>query len=110
MVTTAPSTSEGVGIALNSNDDDINATGTVSVTLTSTADEETNSFKVADGETETFTAKIVVVNGTGGGLDAASVRAILTGVGFADTDSAASDSVFTANVTDIKTDYGYIAN
>ncbi len=110
LVTTAPSTSEGVGIALNSNDDDINATGTVSVTLTSTADEETNSFKVADGETETFTAKIVVVNGTGGGLDAASVRAILTGVGFADTDSAASDSVFTANVTDIKTDYGYIAN
>ncbi len=110
LVTTAPSTSQGVGIALNSNDSDINATGTKSVTLTSTANEETNSFKVVEGETETFTAKVVVTNGTGGGLDAASVRAILTGVGFADTDSATSDQVFTSNITDIKTDYGYIAN
>jgi peptidoglycan hydrolase-like protein with peptidoglycan-binding domain len=112
LVLTAPTAAQGVGIAINSNDSDINATGTKSVTLTSTADEETNSFKVEEGETETFTAQVVVTNGSGGGLDAASVRAILTGVGFAATDSSSNGdyTVFTSNVTDIKTDYGYIAN
>lgn len=102
-------TAHGVIVHVQSADTQI-ASATPSVTLTSTANEETNSFKVEQGESETFTLKVVVSNFGAGDLDAASARAILQGVNFADTDSATGDSIFTANVTDIKTDYGYIAD
>jgi len=102
---------DGVIVHVQSSDSDI-ASSTPSVTLTSTADEESNSFKVKEGSgnTETFTLKVVVSNFGTGDLDNANVRAILQGVNFADTNSATGDFIFTSNVTDIKTDYGYIAD
>lgn len=99
-----------VGVHVQSSDTDLNSVTHVSSALSSTADEKTNSFEVKEGQTETFTLTVTVANAATSTLDGANVRAVLAGVGFADTDSTTSDQMFTSNITDIKTDYAYIAN
>ncbi|MFT7557379.1 MAG: peptidoglycan hydrolase-like protein with peptidoglycan-binding domain [Planctomycetota bacterium] len=106
--TVAPTTAQGVGYH-------IQMTGgtatTPSATLTSTADEKVFSFLVEEGNSETFTLKVTVPNAATSLLDAQSVRSILTGIGFATTDSVTSTSVFTSSLTeDYKTGYAYIAD
>lgn len=105
---TAPTTAEGVGYGLQYTGIAADANTVTATTLTSTADEETNSFRVRDGEEETFTLKVVVQNDGTPDL-AGSYRAILSGINFASTDSATGDSVYTSNlVSDYKTDYAVI--
>ncbi len=102
-----PTTGDGVLVHLQSADTDLTA---VTPVISSTATEETNSFLVKEGDTETFTIKATVANSATSTLDNAAVRMILAGVNFGDTDSATGDYVFTSSVSDIKTDYEVIVN
>ena len=99
-----------VGAHVQSSDGDLNSVTHVSSVISSTASEGTNAFEVQEGETETFTLTVTVQNAATSTLDNANVRLVLAGVGFAGTDSATSEQMFTSNITDIKTDYGFIAN
>lgn len=111
---TAPTNAQGVGVHLQSADAQLTTAKGLPI-LSSTADEETNSYKVNEGSTETFTLKVNVDNAiaTAGDLDGAQVRAILTGVGFAASDSATNGdyTVYTSNLQDdFKTAYATIAD
>ncbi len=107
---TAPSTVQGVGYGIQYNGVAADATTVTSTTLTSTADEETNSFKVDEGSSETFTLKVIVQNDGTPDLSG-SYRAILGGINFGDSDSATGDFVFTSNlVQDYKTAYSVIVD
>ena len=105
---TTPTTSQGVGYGIQYTGTAPDATTVTATTLTSTADEETNSFMINEGDTETFTLKVVVTNDGTPDLNG-SVRAILAGINFGDTDSATGDSVYTSNlVNDYKTGYAVV--
>ena len=126
---TAPTAAEGVGLHLQSSDAQL-AVGKGIAILTSSADEEaytptgtdatddayTSLFKVNDGSSETFTAKVNVDNSiaTAGDLDGAQVRAILTGVTFSsgtNVITTAGTLVYTSNLQDdFKTPYATIAD
>jgi hypothetical protein len=110
VVTTAPSTVQGVGFSLQYAGTSPSTTESGSTTLTSTADEETNSFLVEKDTEETFTLKAVVTNDGTPDLSGTSVRAILTGLGWGSADSATAESVYTFNLTDYKTGYAIIAD
>ena len=104
----APTTAEGVGYAVDTAGTDADATTVTATSISSTADEETASFLVIKDTTETFTLKVVVTNDGIPDLSG-SYRAILTGVNFADTDTATGDAVYTLNLqNDFKTGYGII--
>jgi peptidoglycan hydrolase-like protein with peptidoglycan-binding domain len=108
--TTAPSTVQGVGYHVQYTGTSPSTTESGATTLTSTADEKTNSFEVLEGQTETFTLKVVIANDGTPDLSGTNVRAILAGLGFASSDSATADSVYTFNLSDYKTDYAIIAD
>ena len=107
---TAPSTASGVAFHVQSADTGLLLAHLSGSTLTSTADEETNSFKVVEGATETFTLKVIVTNASGA-LDSASVRALLAGINFGNSDSATGDYVYTSDLANtFKTNYATIAD
>lgn len=108
--TTAPTTGQGVGYHIQYAGTDPSTTETGATTLTSTAEEKTNSFLVPKGQTKTFTLKVIVTNDGTPDLSGTNVRALLAGVGFADTDSATADFVYTFNLGDYKTDFAVIAD
>lgn len=108
--TTAPTTTEGVGYHVQYTGTAPDASTVTSTSLTSTAEEETNSFLVEDGQTETFTLKVVVSNDGAPDLTGTSARAILAGIGFGDSDSATADSVYSFDLSDFKTEYEIIAD
>lgn len=110
-VVTAPTTAEGVGFHIQMT---AGTATTPTATLSSTADEDASgvTFKVNEGDTETFTLQIIVPN-TSGNLDDDSVRAILAGIGWDDADdnNTTADAVYTLNLTqDYKTAYGHIVD
>ena len=108
---TAPTTASGVAFHVQSADTGLTIAYLAGSTLTSTATEETNSFKVVEGATETFTLKVIVTNVATSVLDSASVRAILAGINFGNSDSATGDLVYTSDLTDtFKTPYATIAD
>ena len=79
------------------------ATSTVNAVLSSTADEESNEFKVNDGETETFT---LTVTFTPGDNDVnKSYRLELLGVIYAETAAGAASFNTASPDTDFRTDY-----
>ncbi|MBI2482457.1 MAG: peptidoglycan-binding protein [Candidatus Vogelbacteria bacterium] len=106
-----PTTAQGVGYHIQLTSGGIASTS-VAETLTSTAEEETNSFLIEEGDTETFTLVVTISNAAApANADADQFRAVLTGIGFGDSDSATADSVFTSDLTNVfKTTYGRIAN
>lgn len=125
---TAPTAAQGAGLHLQSSDAQL-TTAKGSAILTSTADETaytptgtdatdnayTSLFKVNEGSTETFTAKVNVSNAvaTAGDLDDAQVRSILTGLTFSPTNVivTATTYVYTSNLqNDYKTPYATIAD
>ena len=107
---TAPTTASGVAFHVQSADTDLDLT-LLGATITSTASEETNSFKVVEGATETFTLKVTVTNAATSLLDSASIRALLAGINFGNSDSATGDFVYTSDLTDtFKTPYATIAD
>jgi len=108
---TAPTVNDGVAFHVQSADAQLVDASLAATTLTSTAEEMTNSFKIVEGDTETFTLNVVVTNAAGVVLSGSSFRALLAGVAFADTDAAAGDSVYTSDLTDtFKTPYAVIAD
>jgi len=87
------------------------AVGSSTVTISSTGDEQTNTYLVEEGETETFTIKVVTSNDASATLDNKDIRAILTGIGFSTTDTANEEQTYTANLTStFKTDFAHIAD
>ncbi len=126
---TAPTAAQGVGLHLQSSDAQL-TTAKGSAILTSTAEETaytptgtdvtdnayTSLFRVIEGQTKTFTAKVNVDNSvtTAGELDGAQVRALLTGVTFSAGTNVivtAGTSVFTSDLQDdYKTGYATIAD
>lgn len=126
---TAPTAAQGTGLHLQSSDAQL-TTAKGSATLTSAGASETsytptgtdatdNSytslFKVNNGSTETFTAKVNVSNAvaTAGDLDDAQVRSILTGITFSNNVviTTASTFVYTSNLQDdYKTSYATVAD
>jgi peptidoglycan hydrolase-like protein with peptidoglycan-binding domain len=126
---TAPTVAQGTGLHLQSSDGQL-TTAKGSAILTSTAEETaytptgtdttdnayTSLFKVDEGSTETFTAKVTVDNAvaTAGDLDGAQVRAILTGVSFSSGTNVITTAgvlVYTSNLQDdFKTAYATIAD
>jgi hypothetical protein len=108
---TAPTTASGVAFHVQSADTGLLIAHLAGSTITSTAQEMTNSFKVLEGQTETFTLKVIVTNVAASVLDSASVRALLAGVNFGDTDVATGDFVYTSDLADtFKTGYATIAD
>jgi len=101
---------DGTAVRVENASGTLLAAGSSSVTMTSTADEETHTFLVEEGDTETFTVR-VVVDSNAGTLDNTDVRAILTGIGFSTTDTATEEQTYTSQLTtDFKTDYARIAD
>jgi peptidoglycan hydrolase-like protein with peptidoglycan-binding domain len=108
---TAPTVNDGVAFHVQSADAQLADASLTATTLTSTAEEMTNSFKVLEGDTETFTLNVVVTNAGGAVLSGSSFRALLAGVNFANTDAAVGDFVYTSDLTDtFKTPYAVIAD
>ncbi|MFT7557378.1 MAG: hypothetical protein ACI83D_000042 [Planctomycetota bacterium] len=103
---TSPLATEGVGYHIQMTGGSATAP---TATLSSTASEKTNSFKVEEGTTEEFTITITVPN-TSGNLDSESVRALLTGINWATSDSATGEHIHTLSIDDYKTGYAYIAD
>jgi peptidoglycan hydrolase-like protein with peptidoglycan-binding domain len=126
---TAPTAAQGTGLHLQSSDAQL-TTAKGSATLTSAGAQETaytptgtdatdnaytSLFKVDEGSTETFTAKVNVSNAvaTAGDLDDAQVRSILTGITFSNTNVivTATTFVYTSNLqNDYKTAYATVAD
>lgn len=101
----------GTALLVEESDGTDVAVGSSTVTITSTGDEETNTFLVEEGETETFTIKVIVSNDASAALDNTDVRFTMTGIGFSSTDTATPDQTYTSNLsTDFKTDYAHIAD
>ncbi len=108
---TTPTTASGVAFHVQSSDTGLAISQLGGSTITSTAEEKTNSFKIVEGQTETFTLTVKVTNAATSVLDSASIRAFLTGVNFGDTDVATGDFVFTSDLADtFKTPYATIAD
>ncbi len=107
---TAPTTASGVAFHVQSADTGLTI-AYLGSTLTSTATEKTNSFEVVEGDTKRFTLKVTVTNTATSVLDSASVRALLAGINFGNSDSATGDFVYTSDLTDtFKTPYATIAD
>lgn len=104
-----PGTGDGVLVHVQSADTGLTVAA-ITPLLTSTADEETNSFLVAEGQSEEFTVRATITNSATSTLDSADLRMMLAGINFGDTDSATGDLVFTSNLDTFKTDYARIAN
>jgi len=100
---------DGTAILAEESDGTDLVAGSSSVTMTSTADEEDHTFLVEEGETESFTVR-VIVDSNAGTLDSTDVRALLTGIGFSSTDTATEDNTYVSNLSDFKTDYARIAD
>jgi len=75
-------------------------TGNATSNLDSTADEETNTFRVEEGQTETFTLTVDLFNAAG---TAGYYGVQIDEIGFNDTDAAA-DTWLTAGLEDLETD------
>jgi len=107
----APTTAQGIGYLVQVNSAAVGfASTSISAVISSSADEKTNSFEVIEDTTESFTLTVTVKNAATSILDNKSLRTILTGIGFANTDSATSDSVYISNISDFKSDYGFVSN
>jgi len=100
---------DGTAILAEESDGTDLVAGSSSVTMTSTADEEDHTFLVEEGETESFTVR-VIVDSNAGTLDSTDVRALLTGIGFSSTDTATEENTYISNLSDFKTDYARIAD
>lgn len=108
----APTTAQGMGylVQLNSHAE-LASTSISAIVNSTTAKEKVNSYLIDEGETERFTLKITIQNAATNVLDGKSIRAILTGINFASTDTATGESVYTSNLQNtFRTSYGYIAN
>jgi hypothetical protein len=101
---------DGTAILAEESDGTDLAAGSSTVTITSTGDEETHTFLVEEGETETITLAVTVANSTTGQLDATDVRALITGIGFSSTDTATEENTYTSNLTNFKSGYARIAD
>lgn len=105
-----PTTAQGIGYHVQFNSAGMASTSVTEV-LTSTAQQMTNSYKVLEGETKTFTLKSTIRSTSAVDLSGKSFRSILTGINFASTDTATGDSVFTSDLQNtFRTGYGFIAN
>jgi peptidoglycan hydrolase-like protein with peptidoglycan-binding domain len=108
---TAPSTSQGIGftVQMDSATTSINSLN-ISTTLESDATLGTNAYEVESGDSEEFELTVKVTNKTTAVIDGVSVRALLSGIGWADTDSATSDSVYTVDLTTFESDWAVVAD
>ena len=102
---------DGTALLVEESDGTDVAVGSSTVTITSTGDEGTETFLVEEGETETFTVKVIVSNDASATLDNTDVRFTMTGIGFSSTNTATEEYTYTSNLsTDFKTDYAHIAD
>jgi hypothetical protein len=101
---------DGTAILAEESDGTDLAAGSSTVTITSTGDEETHTFLVEEGETETITLAVTVANSTTGQLDATDVRALITGIGFSSSDTATEENTYVSNLTNFKSGYARIAD
>lgn len=111
--TTAPSTTENVGYHIQTAGTVTPGTNDISAVL-SEADTDlvlkTNSYELASGKTGTFSLKATVATDANPSIDNVAFRALLAGLGWATSDSATAAVVYTANLTDYKTDYATLAD
>lgn len=111
--TTAPSTSEKVGYHIQSAGTVTPGTNDISAVLSESDTDlvpKTNSYELAAGKTGTFSLKVTVATDANPSIDNVAFRAILAGLGWATSDTATSAVVYTANLTDYKTDYATLAD
>ena len=109
---TNPSTSEGVGVNVQSAGSATAGTNDVEIVLSASGDfdQGTNSFELDSGDTGTLTIKTTVENDGTPDLSGTSFRALLSGINWATTDTTTGTYVYTYNLTDYKTNYGYVAD
>ena len=111
--TTAPSTTEEVGYHIQTAGTVTPGTNDISAVLSeSDADLvlKTNSYELESGKTGTFSLKVTIATDANPSIDNVAFRAILAGLGWATSDSATAAVVYTANLTDYKTDYATLAD
>lgn len=110
-VRTAPSTSQGIGYTIQfSGTTALHASNVSGIITNSTADLGTNAYEIGSGDTETFTIKVTVRNTSTQTIDNTQVKALLSGIGWATTDSATSASVYTTDLDDIESTFETVAD
>ncbi|MDP2788600.1 MAG: peptidoglycan-binding domain-containing protein [bacterium] len=111
--TTAPSTTEKVGYHIQSAGTVTPGTNDISAVL-SESDTDlvtgTNAYRLDSGKTGTFSLKVTVATDANPSIDNVAFRALLAGLGWATSDTATAAVVYTANLTDYKTDYATLAD
>ena len=111
--TTAPSTTEEVGYHIQTAGTVTPGTNDISAVLSESDDDltlETNSYELKSGKTGTFSLKVTVATDANPSIDNVAFRALLAGLGWATSDVATAAVVYTANLTDYKTDYATLAD
>ena len=111
--TTAPSTSEKVGYHIQSAGSVTPGTNDISAVLSESDPDlvaKTNSYELAAGKTGTLSLKVTVATDANPSIDNVAFRALLAGLGWATSDTATSAVVYSANLTDYKTDYATLAD
>jgi hypothetical protein len=111
--TTAPSTTEKVGYHIQSAGTVTPGTNDISAVLSESDTDliaKTNSYELASGKTGTFSLKVTVATDANPSIDNVAFRALLAGLGWATSDTATAAVVYTANLTDYKTDYATLAD
>src|SRR3989344_8096372 len=111
--TTAPSTTEGVGYHIQTGGTVTPGTNDISAILSESDPDlvqKTNSLELASGKTGTFSLKVLVATDGTPSIDNVAFRALLAGLGWATSDSATAAVVYTANLTDYKTNYATLAD
>jgi|GEM_PF-729890 len=111
--TTPPTTSEGVGYHIQSAGTVTPGTNDISAILSESDPDlvqKTNSFELAPGKTGTLTLKVTVATDGNPSIDNVAFRALLSGINWATSDTATGAAVYTANLTDYKTDYATLAD
>lgn len=108
---TAPSTSQGIGVYIQFKSTTTLSSGNIGTPYISdtSADKGTNAYEIGSGDTEEFTVRVKVQNGSHQ-IDGAEVRSLITGIGWAETDSATSGSVYTSDLDDFESTYQVIAD
>ena len=111
--TTAPSTTEKVGYHIQTAGTVTPGTNDISAVLSESDPDlvlKTNSYELASGKTGTLSLKVTVATDANPSIDNVAFRALLAGLGWATSDSATAAVVYTANLTDYKTDYATLAD